>query len=123
MLNPEIQAQLYPRTPLRLQNVPWLCMLLILLISVLVMYAFYSSPTVLNKQDLGRLAVIAAVSQEESPLSVWASMEAYMGKDYQSFSGTDTGRAAKYLLNRIELKALKRDKGSAVRLDLTVHNE
>lgn len=81
-------------------------------------YYFYTRAEVIDDHQLGKLAVLAAESLQESPAGIWVMMEQYIGKTQENFTSEDSLRAAKYLMRRIDVGNTKKEKNLPFRLDL-----
>lgn len=121
MLDMRIQERLKPSLSRERRNFlsPMAVSLAVtLLLALIGSYTYIVNAESIDDHQLGKLAVLAAESLEESPAGIWVLMENYIGKPQENFNAEDSLRAAKYLVNRIDVSAMKREKESSVRLDL-----
>ncbi len=81
-------------------------------------YFYFARAETIDDHQLGKLAVLAAESLEESPAGIWVLMEHYIGKPQTSFTADDSLRAAKYLMSRIDAGTMRKSKSLPARLDL-----
>lgn len=120
MLDTSIQERLRPATDRDRKRKSLVSIILAAAIAPALVgsYFYFANAEAIEDHQLGKLAVLAAESLEESPAGIWVLMERYIGKPQTRFTADDSLRAAKYLMSRIDAGTMKREKASSARLDL-----
>ena len=118
MLDASIQKRLKPSVRRKRRDVISFLLAVVIVSLSAGGYFFYTRAETIDDHQLGKLAVLAAESLEESPAGIWLLMEKYIGKTHENFTAEDSMKAAKYLMRRIDISNMKKGRSSVSGLDL-----